>query len=68
MIAFPEIESDSYKEKIEKKFYSKQADQRHKLDYILAGLGGGLFVFFFGCFLLSIFPDLCLMVQPSSGS
>jgi hypothetical protein len=54
MIAYPEIKADNYKEKIEEKFHSKQAYQRHKLAYILLGIAGALFLCFSGSALFTI--------------
>ena len=55
MIAFPEIESANYKEKVDEKFHSKRSLQRFKLINIIAGLFSGFFVCFFASLFLSIF-------------
>jgi hypothetical protein len=52
MIAYPEIASENYQEKIEKNFHSEQAIQRNKILAVLLGAFLGLCVCYFGTLLL----------------
>jgi len=54
MIAFPEIESENYKEEVNSKFFGQSAVQRHKLFYVLIGALAGYSFFFLASLVISI--------------
>jgi hypothetical protein len=54
LIAFPELQSDNYAERVEKKFFSKRAQRKHRLIYLLAGALMGYVVAFFGSVVFSL--------------
>jgi hypothetical protein len=67
MVAFPEIESENYKQIVNKKFFGKRALAHHKLAYILGGAAGGYCVSFFGGAFISII-SVTLFHGPGLGS
>jgi hypothetical protein len=54
LVCFPEIKSEKYREKINEKYHSRQSLRRRKLFYVLAGVGGGYAISFFGAVFFTV--------------